>query len=99
MAGVQFRRQDNMQKPPRFRCSIVCESILRQARLSCPGTVHFSTHPLGHVRSLSAGLWCRRRATLGTLVFRALMPRSRALIPDSRVDATCVADVPRYEAV
>ena len=24
MAGVQFRRQDNMQKPPRFRCSIVC---------------------------------------------------------------------------
>ena len=27
MAGVQFRRQDNMQKPPRFRCSIVCEFI------------------------------------------------------------------------
>jgi hypothetical protein len=49
MAGVQFRRQDNMQKPPRFRCSIVCESILRQATLSCPQHVHFSTHPLGHV--------------------------------------------------
>lgn len=27
MAGVQFRRQDNLQKPPRFRCSIVCEFI------------------------------------------------------------------------
>jgi hypothetical protein len=36
MAGVQFRRQDNLQKPPRFRCSIVCEFILRQATLSCP---------------------------------------------------------------
>ena len=51
-------------------------------RFLVPSTVHFSTHPLGHVRSLSAGLWCRRRAPLRTLGFRALMPRSRALIPD-----------------
>ena len=99
MAGVQFRRQDNLQKAPRFRCSIVCELILRQATLSCPQHCPFQ-HPSSWTRrSLSGGLWCRRRATLRTTVVRALMPRSRALIPDSRVDATCVADVPRYEAV
>lgn len=36
MAGVQFRRQDNLQKPPRFRCSIVCEFILVRRRFLVP---------------------------------------------------------------
>ena len=49
MAGVQFRRQDNMQKPPRFRCSIVCEFILRQATLSCPQHCPFQ-HPSSWTR-------------------------------------------------
>lgn len=99
MAGVQFRRQDNMQKPPRFRCSIVCEFISPSGDAFLSPARPFQ-HPSSWTRrSLSGGLWCRRRATLRTTVVRALMPRSRALIPDSRVDATCVADVPRYEAV
>ena len=82
MAGVQFRRQDNLQKPPGSGVLSFVSSFSVRRGFLVPSTVHFSTHPLGHVRSLSAGLWCRRRATLRTLVFRALMPRSRALIPD-----------------
>jgi hypothetical protein len=61
MAGVPFRHQGNPRKPIPFRCSIrLTDLFLVGGRFLVPSTVHFSAHLPGHVRSLSAGLWCRR---------------------------------------
>jgi hypothetical protein len=49
MAGVQFRRQDNLQKPPRFPVFYRCAFILRQATLSCPQHCPFQ-HPSSWIR-------------------------------------------------
>ena len=68
MAGVQFRRQDNLQKPPRFRCSIVCEFISPSGDAFLSPALSISAPML--LDTLGAcPLWCRRRATLRTLGF------------------------------
>ena len=57
MAGVQFRRQDNLQKPPRFRCSIVCRIYSPSGDAFSSPALSISAPIPGHVRSLSARLW------------------------------------------
>jgi len=43
-----------------FRFPSLSDSFSVRRCLPVPSAVHFSAHPLGYVRGLSAGLWCRR---------------------------------------
>jgi hypothetical protein len=88
MAGSFVRRQDNPRKPTPFRCSIRLTALFSVRRsFLVPSTVHLRTHPAGHVRSLSAGLWrsgtsevcCSLRKSLRADCSAQCFPRRLAL--------------------